>query len=136
MGNRSKSFPDARRVYFKPEIRSCPYCGAKLRYDHATSRKFVITLTETIFTVNQGFRCPQTDCPGHTVFFHSAVGEALSLKHHNYGMDVLAEIGHQQFREHHTRQEIHQYLRERGVRSVRCKTCMRRTWSCSDAALS
>jgi hypothetical protein len=100
MGNRAKAFPNARRVYFKPEIRNCPHCGAKVRYDHPTSRKFVITLTETIYAVNQGYRCPQTTCPNHRTYFRSAAGEALSLKNHSYGMDVLAEIGYLRFHEY------------------------------------
>lgn len=115
MGSRAKSFPNARRVYYKPEIRNCPHCAARLKHDHPVSRKFVITLTETIYAVNQGYRCPRAECPGHKVFFRSAVGETLSLKNHSYGMDVLAEVGYLRFNEHYTREEIHQSLRDRGV---------------------
>lgn len=111
----AKSFPEARSVYYQPEIRECPHCGTRLRYAHAVWRKHLVTLSEVVYAVNLGYKCPNPACPKPDVVYRSAVAESLCLKHLSYGMDVLAEVGYLRFQQHSTRAEIHGALRERKV---------------------
>lgn len=110
-----KSFPNARRVYFVPEVAICQHCGSPLRYCHAVWRKHLITLTETFYAVSHGYRCPNASCPGPRPVHRSAEAESLSLRNHSYGMDVVAQVGYLRLYEHNTRKEIHEALRERNV---------------------
>lgn len=111
----AKFFPEARAVYYQPEIRECLFCGTRLRYAHAVWRKHLITLSNVVYAVNLGYKCPNPACPRPEMVYRSAVAESLCLKHLSYGMDVLAEVGFLRFRDHCTRAEIHQALRRRNI---------------------
>lgn len=69
VGKKAKSFPGARVVSFKPEMRTCPDCGTKLRFLYVAGGKYVTTLTETIHAVSLGYRCPTDGCQGHQMVF-------------------------------------------------------------------
>lgn len=111
----AKSFANARSVYYQPEVRDCPGCGARLRYAHAVWRKHLVTLTEVIYAVNLGYKCPNSACARPKVVYRSAVADSLCLKHLTYAMDVLAEVAFMRFQQRCTRAEIHVAMRQRGI---------------------
>lgn len=112
---KSKSYADERRVLFVPEDRVCRKCASSLRYSHAVWRKHVITLAGPLFVTSHGYRCSNPECPRARVVHRSAEAEALSLRNHSYGMDILAHVGHLRFSQHLTRKEIWEALQERNV---------------------
>lgn len=109
----AKSFVNVERVYFAPEVKACPHCGARLQYAHPVWRKHVITLSKVVYAVNLGYKCPNVACPLHVLVHRSAEAEQLSLKHLSYGIDVLAEVGYLRFQQHGTRREVFEALKER-----------------------
>jgi hypothetical protein len=111
----AKVFGEVRRVRYYPEVTACLTCGSPLRPDHAVWRKHIITLTEVLYAVNMGCYCRNPTCSQGRVVYRSAAAEALSLRAHSYGLDVIAHVGTLRWYEHHTRQEIHADLCARGV---------------------
>ncbi len=110
---RARAFAALRRVYFRPECRTCLVCGAPLAYSHPVWRKHIIGLSEVLWVGSLGYRCRTAAC-GRRVY-RSAEAEGLSLKGATYGMDVLVTVGRLRTVEHCTRTEIHAELGQRGV---------------------
>ena len=106
-------FAVPRRVYFRPECRTCLVCGAPLVYSHPVWRKHIIGLSEVLWAGSLGYRCRSAACDRRV--YRSAVAEGLSLKGSTYGMDVLVTVGRLRTVDHCTRAEIHAELGQRGV---------------------
>ena len=59
-------------VRYRPELTSCPWCGAGLVYSHAVWAKWIQSLDRIEHVTNLGYRCPVLDCPGQRTVFRSA----------------------------------------------------------------
>jgi len=59
--------------------------------------------------------CPNPDCDRFRRPYHPESEGLVALPHGEFGLDVLAFVGTQRYREHRSVPEIHQALRQRGV---------------------
>ena len=92
----------SQTIKFKPEFDTCLKCGTPLKFAYSLSRKKVITLKGTIKIIHYGYSCP--DCN----FLHrSSEADGLSLKHYNFGFDIIAQIGKLRYHENRNREEIY-----------------------------
>jgi transposase len=105
-----RTFGVRPHVRYRPELTSCPWCGAGLVYSHSVWAKWVQSLDSIEHVTNLGYRCPAAECPGHGAVFRSARAEARQVKGSSYGVDVIAHIGALRFGQHHTRTEIWHHL--------------------------
>lgn len=109
---RPRQFGALPHVRYRPELASCPHCGATLTYSHAVWAKVVQSLTRIEHVTNLGFRCENPECPFGRAVYRSAQAEARQLKGSGYGLDVVAHIGYLRFNQHRTREEIWRQLHE------------------------
>lgn len=105
----------APKVYFRPEMKSCPHCGTKLERSHNAWNKKISTLNGVIYAWSMAYACPNENCSHTGVTYKSAEAEALSMKHSSYGYDVLCLVGELRFKQHRTCKEIADALNERGI---------------------
>jgi hypothetical protein len=99
-------------VRCRPEFATCPHCGGPLRYAHPVWAKAIQFLSGSQHVTNLGFRCANTGCAHARTVYRSACAEARQVRGHGYGLDVVVRIGHLRFREHRTRAEIWDRLRQ------------------------
>src|SRR6266480_184561 len=120
---RCRSYPNMTRRWYRPVEHECPDCHRKLREVKTLSKRTVITLREVIKVTHAGYRCPDTQCPGHQRTHRSAQADALALPWFTYGVDIVLLVGRLRLREHQTVDEVHQELLMRleplGVRIAR-----------------
>jgi hypothetical protein len=108
----ARQFGALPHVRYRPELTHCPHCGAALRWSHPVWAKPIQFLRGPEHVTNLGFRCSNSTCAfGHTVY-RSARAEALQVRGHGYGLDVVVHVGYLRFREHRTREEIWRRLHE------------------------
>jgi len=100
------------RVRYRPELTSCPHCGARLSYSHPVWAKPVQSLMRIEHITSLGFRCANTGCPFPQTVYRSAQAEARQVKGSSYGLDVVARIGAWRFGQHRTREEIWRRLQQ------------------------
>ncbi|WP_135557785.1 transposase [Paenibacillus cymbidii] len=105
----------APKIYFRPEINSCPHCETKLRRSHTAWKKKIDLLNDTIYAWSMAYACPNQDCPHPGVAYKSAEAEARSMKHSSYGYHVLGLVGELRFKQHRTCKEIADALTARGI---------------------
>ena len=106
----ARTFGVRPHVRYRPELTSCPWCGATLVYSHSVWAKWVQSLDRIEHVTNLGYRCSAPECPGHRAVFRSARAEARQVKGSTYGVDVIAHIGALRFGQHRTRTEIWEHL--------------------------
>ncbi len=106
----ARTFGVRPHVRYRPELTSCPWCGAALVYSHSVWAKWVQSLDCIEHVTNLGYRCSAPECPGHRAVFRSARAEARQVKGSTYGVDVIAHIGALRFGQHRTRTEIWEHL--------------------------
>jgi len=109
----AKDYSQAKTLIYKPEIKLCPHCGAALRRSHTAWRKHIITLRATLSVTSYAYKCPNKTCPEPGAAYRSTEAEALSLKHYQYGLDVIAKVGHLRFQEYRTIRKSKRILRDR-----------------------
>ncbi len=109
----AKDYSRAKTLIYKPEIKLCPHCGTTLRRSHTAWRKHIITLRENLHVTSYAYRCPNKTCPKPEALYRSMEAEALSLKYYQYGLDVVAKVGHLRFREYRTVRKARRMLRDR-----------------------
>ena len=109
----AKDYSQAEKQYYKPEIKHCPHCNTPLKRSHTAWRKHIITLRKTLHVTSYAHRCPNQSCPQPRAVYRSVEAEALSLKYYQYGLDVIANIGHLRYREHRTIRKTRSTIRER-----------------------
>ena len=103
---RPRQFVALPHVRYRPELTTCPHCGAKLVYSHAVWAKPIQFIERIEYVSNLGFRCENPECPFARAVYRSAQAEARQVKGSGYGLDVVARIGYLRFSQHRTRQEI------------------------------
>ena len=104
----SRSYANVIRRWYRPVERECLECHRTLREAVAVSRRTVITLQGVIKLNHAGYRCPDSQCPGHHRTYRSVEADALALPHFTYGLDIVLLVGQLRLREHQTVDEIHQ----------------------------
>jgi hypothetical protein len=110
---KKKVYQQTIKRTYRPEVTHCVDCGSRLQRTVTISARTVITLTEVIKVVHRGYRCPQSDCPGHQRLYRSSQADALALQGFTFGLDSVLFVGHQRLREHKTVDEIHAVLSQR-----------------------
>ena len=105
----------APKMYFRPEMKTCPHCATRLKRSHTAWNKKISTLNGVIHAWSMAYACPNKSCQYTGVTYKSAEAEALSMKHSSYSYDVLCLVGDLRFKHHRTCKEIADALNERGV---------------------
>ena len=98
----------------RPLRRVCPSCRQPMRIRYE-NRRTLVTLSGAVRLRLKIRRCEQAGCPRHHTPFRPEAEGAIALAQHEFGLDVIALVGHLRHREHRSVPEIHAALRERGV---------------------
>jgi hypothetical protein len=107
-----REFGALPHLRYRPELTTCPHCGAPLAYSHPVWAKSVQFLNGIEHLTNLGFRCTEARCPFARAVYRSAQAEARQVKGSGYGLDVIVRIGALRFGEHRTRAEIWEDLHQ------------------------
>ena len=109
--------PQAPRLTFWPELKSCPVCHHPLvsKGSAVHSHKTIQTLAGEFHVIAYSRRCTNPGCQVCGKHFHSGEQRKLSLPYSTYGLDVIASIGRQRQGEHKQFVEIQHHLNEQGV---------------------
>lgn len=100
---------------FQPEFDKCPLCKERLVKKYNTNEKTKITLKGKLVCWERVLKCRNPECPGNSMYFHSAEYKGLTLSGMNFGIDVLALEGELRFEDHKTIDEIVDSLHEYGI---------------------
>jgi mutator family transposase len=93
---------------------SCPQCGG-LTYQQYTKRRTIVTLKGIIQLCLKVRLCQIPTCSRyHKAYRPEAEGHYV-LPQHEFGLDVIAQIGAWRYREHRSVPEMHAALRAEGV---------------------
>ena len=111
----ARQFGALPHVRYRPELSSCPHCGALLRLSHPVWAKAIQFLTGPEHVTNLGYRCGNPAGTFGRTVYRSACAEARQVHGHGYGLDVVVRVGHWRFAEHRTREEIWRRRREEGA---------------------
>lgn len=93
---------------------TCPYCGGPtwLQYQN---RRQVVTLDGVVGLILQVRRCQTPECPRYRKPYRPEAEGRFALPQHEFGLDVIAQIGLWRYREHRTVPEMHALLRARNL---------------------
>ena len=105
----------AGRVSFRPELSTCPECGAPLQRRNIAWRKTIQRMDGLFRVTSWAHCCSDGRCPASGNRFRSSEAELLSLKWRTFGLDVIVEIGFRREEGHETVSEIHSALVRGGV---------------------
>ena len=95
-------------------IEACPSCGSHMWVDYENTR-VIVTLSEVVELRLRVRRCPNKGCERYHKPYRPECEGGWALPKHEFGLDVIAAIGHRRYRHHETVGEIHAYLREQDV---------------------
>jgi Transposase, Mutator family len=97
-----------------PIARHCPCCGATMWAAYHNYR--TLTTLETVLRLTlQIRRCLNARCPQFRRPYRPEAEGRLALPKHEFGLDVIAWVGHRRYGHHRSIPEIHQALVDRGV---------------------
>src|SRR6266566_7656389 len=111
--NRRRTFASVTRRWYRPIEHECPICHRTLQQAMTLTRRTVIRLEEVIRLIHAGYRCPDTQCPGHQRTYRCPAADALALPGFTYGLDIVLLVGRLRLGKHQTVDEVHQELLER-----------------------
>lgn len=94
--------------------RTCPECGQFMWVDYENHRT-VTTLDGVVRLVLKVRRCPSPQCSRYHRPYRPEVEGRWALPEHEFGLDVIAQIGSWRYQEHCTVTEMHAKLQQRGV---------------------
>src|SRR5579871_6834052 len=103
-----------RRQTLTPVTTRCTECGHHLDFDYANYRT-VTTLDAVTRLTLQIRRCPQPGCSRYHRPYRPEAEPHFALPHHEFGLDVIALVGHLRYAEHRSVPEIHHELTRQGV---------------------
>jgi len=107
--------PEATRTEILECIQPhCPACG-KLMWNAYDNYRTVSTLEEVVRLRLKVRRCMNSECDRYRLPYRPEEEGHWALPAHEFGLDVIAQIGTWRYREHRTVTEIHQRLRDHGV---------------------
>jgi hypothetical protein len=107
---KAKDNRDVPKCYYRPEITTCPSCGARLKRRYTLWDKYLVTLQGRVHVFSQGYICPCPSCPQAGTLYRSAEAEQVALKGSSFGLDLLVQIGDWHFWEHQPLDELHRRL--------------------------
>jgi len=110
-----KDFSDAISKNYRTELKSCPHCDSSLKRSHIAWKKYIHRLDGLYRVTNYGHKCSNPECNYRDVTYKSAEADMLSPKGRTFGLDIIADIGHQRFKENHSIPKIHKDLRRREI---------------------
>ena len=97
-----------------PILRHCPCCGNTMWAAYHNSR--TITTLETVLHLTlQIRRCLNLTCPQFRKPYRPEAEGRLALPKHEFGLDVMAFVGHRRYALHRSIPEIHHALVDHGV---------------------
>src|SRR3712207_3585257 len=112
---RRQARPAAPQEYrLEPCQRHCPGCGATARVAYH-DRRTVATLDGLYRLVLVVRRCRNPVCPRYRRPYRPEEEGGWALPHGEFGLDVIALVGHLRYAEHRSVPEIHRALVARGV---------------------
>jgi len=79
------------------------------------TRRTITTLEGLVRLVLRVRRCPNPSCPRYHKPYRPETEPHYALPHHEFGLDVIALVGHLRYVEHRSIPEIHAELRRRRV---------------------
>lgn len=91
---------------------SCPHCGG-LTWCQYQNQRQIVTLEGVVELRLQVRRCQQPDCPRYHKPYRPEAEGRFALPQHEFGLDVIAQIGAWRYREHRSVPEMHALLRKR-----------------------
>lgn len=91
---------------------SCPHCGRSTWCQYQNQRQ-IVTLDGVVQLRLQVRQCQQPSCPRYHKPYRPEAEGRWALPHHEFGLDVIAQIGVWRYREHRSVPEIHALLRKR-----------------------
>jgi transposase len=91
---------------------TCPHCGGPTWRQYRNRRR-VVTLDGVVELVLRVRRCQNPDCPHSQQPYRPEAEGRFALPHHEFGLDVIAQIGAWRYREHRSVPEMHACLRAR-----------------------
>ena len=109
---KAKQYAKIAKRTLRPEIEQCLECQSRLRRC-MTMRRTIVTLNEVLQLIHHGYRCPDSQCVGHSRIYRSAQAEDLALPGFTFGLDVILLVGTLRLGHHQTLDEVHQVLLER-----------------------
>lgn len=94
---------------------TCPACQQPMRYAYDNWRS-VTQLDGRIVRLRLKIRrCPNPACPRFHVAYRPEAEGRWALPEHEFGLDIIAQIGTWRYRDHRSIPEMHQALRARQV---------------------
>lgn len=85
-----------------------------MRHDYANKRT-VVTMSEVVHLTLRIRRCPNKQCGRYKKVYRPECEGTWALRQHEYGLDVVAEVGRNRYQEKRTVPEIHRELEGEGV---------------------
>jgi len=92
----------------------CPECGRPMWMDY-TNERTIRTLNEVVRLVLKVRRCPSPSCGRYHRSYRPEGEGHWALPGHEFGLDVIAQIGQWRYRGHRTVPEMHAELQAHGV---------------------
>lgn len=97
-----------------PLLHHCPECGHTLWFAYDNFRT-ITTLDGVVRLILRVHRCVNPSCSRFHKPYRPETEPHFALPHHEFGLDVLALVGHLRYIEHRSISEIHAELRQRSV---------------------
>ncbi len=97
-----------------PVTKKCPECGHKLWAAYNNVRS-ITTMEGVVRLILHIRRCPNASCPRFHKPIRPETEPHFALPHHEFGLDVIATVGHLRHVEHRSIPEIYAELRRRRV---------------------
>lgn len=114
MARRRKRPPITREVTLECVQQECPECGGSMWIDYENTHT-VSTLAEVVRLRLKVRRCQDAQCGRYHQAYRPEAEGGWALPKHEFGLDVVAQIGALRYQEHRTVGEIHQWLRAHEV---------------------
>src|SRR5258706_1050355 len=91
---------------------TCPQCGGPT-YQQYTKRRTVVTLEGSVRLRLKVRLCQTPECPRYHKAYRPEAEGRFVLPQHEFGLDLIAQIGAWRYREHRSVPEMHAMLRAR-----------------------
>lgn len=91
---------------------TCPYCGGPT-YQQYTKRRTVVTLAGVIQLCLKVRQCQTATCPRYHKAYRPEAEGQIVLPQHEFGLDLIAQIGAWRYQQHRSVPEMHALLRAR-----------------------
>lgn len=112
MGKPARTAPPTQTVALDCMQTHCPACGGTL-WQQKTIQRTIVTLTGVTRLHLTVRACHTTTCPQYRRGRRPEAEGALALPRHEFGLDLIAQLGVWRYRDHRTVPELHTALRQR-----------------------